>query len=512
MDPYFTLVKCSHFFAILDPKPEVLGLILKFSLKYIHSTYVRENGRNVLKPNRVFGARIAGTQFRFHIGQYKHFTEYLENNSIYENYYKSIEKQLYEPVKIKTKISPKYESRPYQVEAINFLVNEEIGDNRSRLVGLRTGLGKTMVSLSAASKIGYRTLIVVLSKYVTKWGSDVTSVLDVKPKEIITIQGNKELKSLLWLSNEGAVDAKFIIISLNTIQNYYNEFKESGDDIVDLGYPYTPEVMCEKLGVGTVIFDEVHQHLYSVFRTLIHTHVHKVIALSATLISDDPFIDRMQNIMFPKEIRFDKVPMDRYIKVHAYSYSFTSYMASKKYRTTSRGSNTYSHIEFEKSLIKDRQALRSYLNMIANLVKLEYVNNYMQGDKLLIFAASIAMCTLITNRLKEAFPKYDIRRFVEDDPYENVIDPDIRVSTLLSSGTAIDIPNLRAAIMTNSVQSPVSNLQAMGRLRKLKDRDVTFSYLYNLHVPKQIDYHRRKKELFEDRVACLKEYKIEDPV
>lgn len=512
MEPYFTLVKYSHFFTILNPRPEAVGFILKFSLRYVYKTYAREGGRTVLKPNRVFGARISGTQFRFHIGQLNEFIEYLRYNSIYENYYKVVEKPLYEPVKIATHVHPKYESREYQVQAINFLSTEEIGDNRSRLVGLRTGLGKGYCSLSAASKIGYRTLVLVLSKYVEKWAKEIVEVLDVKPKDILVIQGGKELKSMLWASEEDAINAKFIIVSLNTIQNYYNDFKEQGNDIVEIGYPYVPEYMCEKLKVGTVIFDEVHQHLYAVYRALIHTHVHKVIALSATLISDDAFIDRMQNVMFPKEIRFDKVPVDRYIKVHAYSYSFSSYMTSKKIRTTARGSNTYSHIEFEKSLMKDRVILNNYLNMIVDLVKIEYTHNYIKDDKLLVFAASIAMCTLIVNKLKEAFPRYDIRRFVEDDPYENVIDADIRVSTVLSAGTAIDIPNLRVAIMTNSIQSPVSNLQAIGRLRKLKDRDVTFCYLYNLHVGKQVDYHKRKKELFADRVACLKEYKIDEPV
>jgi hypothetical protein len=130
----------------------------------------------------------------------------------------------------------------------------------------------------------------------------------------------------------------------------------------------------------------------------------------------------------------------------------------------------------------------------------------------MVFAGSIDMCTRITERLKKEFPYLDVRRYVEDDPYENAIEADIRVSTVLSGGTAIDIPNLRTALMTNSIQSPVSNLQALGRLRQLKDRDVTFSYMVNIHIPKQVDYHNRKKELFADRAVSFKELRVDEGI
>jgi superfamily II DNA or RNA helicase len=129
----------------------------------------------------------------------------------------------------------------------------------------------------------------------------------------------------------------------------------------------------------------------------------------------------------------------------------------------------------------------------------------MENDKLVVFCASIDMCTEYTKHLKEEFPDLDVRRYVEDDPYENVIEADIRVTTIQSGGTAIDIPNLRVAIMSVSVDSPVSNLQALGRLRELKDRDVKFYYLYCLQIPKQVGYHRNRKLLYQPKVASINE-------
>ena len=785
VEPYFIITKYSHFFSVTNIQPSAVGTILKFSAKYVHKTYVRENGKNVLKPNKVFATRIANREFRFHIGQYDDFIKFISYENLTPEYYEVIVKPMYEPASFKSKVNSKFEEREYQTKIIDFLSVEEIGDNRSRLVGLQTGGGKagtldslikvpggwkrmgdmqvgdivsawddtpskvvgvypqgkqegvsvtfedgrttecsyehlwtvylddskvaltvntyeliqlnkkhrvkiplpksediqdtplpyepytygkelsylkkedqssymlpykdsytelqkykngstgqrieffkglltnckvgnsntslvietksrlvvetlqylarslggtaylrettyvgdtsfalyviinnperlyepkdikfnnpssvdtiavksidtieatemqciaidhpdrlyitddfivthnTFCALSAVSKLTTRTMIVVLGRYMQKWTSDVSEILNVDPKEIIVVQGGEMLKSLMFLSTEQEIQAKFIVVSLTTLQNLYNDFRDNGDGLLDMEFPYLPDELCERLKIGTIIFDEAHQHLYGVYRTLLHTHVPKVIALTATLISDDPFIEYMQHVMFPKEIRYNKVPINKYVKIKSYSYGFKNRDIIKRIRTSTRGSNTYNQIEFEKSLVRIPPLLKSYLDLIVRLVKMDYIDNRLEGDKAMVFAGSIDMCTRITERLKKEFPYLDVRRYVEDDPYENAIEADIRVSTVLSGGTAIDIPNLRTALMTNSIQSPVSNLQALGRLRQLKDRDVTFSYMVNFHIPKQVDYHNRKKELFADRAVSFKELRIDEGI
>jgi hypothetical protein len=283
MQPLFKVVKYSHFFAVKDIQPTGIGILLNFSVRYVQKTFVREGGKSVLKPTRVFGTRIEGGEFRFHIGQYKDFLWYLGHIGISEDIIQVTEEPLYEAKNIVTTINSKYEEREYQTNIINFLTIEEIEDLHSRLVGLQTGGGKGFCSLSAASKLGKRTMVIVLPKYQEKWCREISDVLDVNSKEILSIQGGKDLKSMLWLSTEQDIGVKFIVISLTTIQNYYNDFKDHGLDIEAMGYPYKPEEMFKHLGIGTLIFDEVHQHLYGVYRVLLHTHVPKVIALSLLL-------------------------------------------------------------------------------------------------------------------------------------------------------------------------------------------------------------------------------------
>lgn len=505
-DPVMRIEIYSHFFKILNPNPNVTRVILMFSRRFsvCKDVGVKTNNRYAKEETKsqftVFAYRSSdNSEFRFHVGQYEEFIQYLEFNHIAAHLYTVTKVGLYEPVKIDVELNPSYELRDYQKEIVEFVSEEVADDNRSRLIALGTGLGKTLSSLAAIGTIKTRTLIVILPTYIDQWAKEITKILNVKPKEIMVVKGSAQMEGLIGLGQDGALKAKFIIVSLPTFRNFLKNFEYNVND-------YKPEDICKILGIGTIIIDETHQHLHGVYSVMMSIHVPRVIGLSATLMSDDPIVKKVQHCMFPKEIRFDKVKLDQYIKVYAIAYRFINFYKANL-RTTERGSNNYSHNAFEKSIMHNKEVLDKYLNFIAELIEKAYNKDYVKGDKLLIFASSIAMCTTITNYVKKEFPDFTVARFVEDDPYENMLNPDIRVSTILSCGTGKDIPNLRATIMTTSVSSSVSNIQAIGRLRKLPDRDVKFYYIFCEQIPKHCQYHSSKKQLFHDRVASIKELK-----
>ena len=105
--------------------------------------------------------------------------------------------------------------------------------------------------------------------------------------------------------------------------------------------------------------------------------------------------------------------------------------------------------------------------------------------------------------MKSFYPDFKIRRYCEEDSYEDMLGGDIIVSTVLSAGTGLDIPHLRVCIQTVCISSQVSNIQSLGRLRKLSDRDVKFCYLYANNIGKHKDYHMKRVELFKPRVANI---------
>lgn len=368
----------------------------------------------------------------------------------------------------------------------------------------------TVTALTAASKFKNRVLVVVLAKYIEKWNSDIKNIIDINEKEILTIQGSDNLKSSINLAKANEFNYNYVVISLTTMINFIKAFENNYYDSLE-NYGIDPLELCELFNIGVVIFDEVHEHLHSVFKTLSYTHVPKVIALSATFLSEDTIIDRIQRILFPKEIRFNKIKMKKYIKVIPVSYQIKD-ISKAKIRTSEFRSSTYSHTAFEKSLMNNYTKLNNYFNMIKDLINSLYIKDYIKGDKLLIFCSTIKLCEKIKNYLLKIFTGYEIRTYIEGQSFENILKSDITVSTLKSAGTALDIPNLRVVVLTINVDSPVINLQALGRLRELPDRDVKYCYLYCSNIPKHVKYHYRRRELIKDRVLSISDMHYPQPI
>ena len=363
----------------------------------------------------------------------------------------------------------------------------------------------TVTLCGIAESIGQNLAIAVLPRYMEKWGGDLVENLGLKKKDIMMVSGSKQVKGLIHMVKHGSKPPFATIFSLVTLQGFFDLYEQDPKLCLE-EYGAIPQDIWKLLGIGLVGVDEAHEHLYSVFRLTLHLHGPKLVALSGTMLSEDHFIDKIQKTIFPHTVRFDKIKMKKYIKLIPLAYEFQD-MRRYKIKTSAFGRTTYSQVEYEKSIIKNQLALGNYIAMIKDIVNMGYIDKKMEGDKLAIYCGSIDMCTRVTNHLKQCYPHLDVRRYVEQDPYKNVIEADIRVTTIISAGTAVDIPNLRCLINTNNISSHKANFQVLGRLRELKDRDVKMYYMYCEQIPKHVQYHQQKMEIYEDRVAsihCLK--------
>lgn len=351
-------------------------------------------------------------------------------------------------------------------------------------------------SFSAASAIallGKRFVIIIKPMYMDKWKSDLKDILGLSGDDVVMVQGSASLMGLITNARTGTLKAKAIIISNRTLQYWYKAYEESGD-CSNQGYDCNPSEFFSVLGVGVRLIDEVHQDFHLNFKVDLYTNVPHSISLSATLKSDDPFLNRMYELTYPKNIRYTGLAYNKY--VHAYSWIYQVKDAEYKLRTTEWGSTLYSHNAFEKSIFKNRELLRDYLNMIVNAAKIFFIDKYKKGERLLIYCSSIQTCTAVVERLTQEFENSMIvKRYVENDPYENLMQADISVSTLLSAGTGVDIPGLKTVILTTSISSSQSNIQGFGRLRKIEDKRLQFVYFVCSDIPKHIEYHEKKKDM-----------------
>lgn len=357
----------------------------------------------------------------------------------------------------------------------------------------------TVTALITASELGKRLAIVVLAMYIDKWVGDLTNIYDIDKNDIGIIKGSDLLQRTTLYPSSGKELPKVFVISIPTLNAWYRMYETDPTNPALDAYECKPYELFEHLGVGTVIFDEVHQHPHPVFKVYTYLNVLKTINLSATLLTEEQTLRKVQSMMFPYSMRFDKVEVPKYIECQACSYQIHGFHHSG-IRFLMQGRQSYSHVEFEKSILKHKKLGPQYLAMIMELFDEAYFDDYLRGDKALIFVATIKMARVLEDLMRKKYKGYKIKTYVEGEPLENATESDICISTIISAGTAIDIPKLRVSIMTISINSPVSNVQALGRLRYLNDRDTRFYYLYCSNVPKQVEYHRNKIELFKDRV------------
>lgn len=492
----------SNYFSVHTRHYDSIKVIREFTSRFNHWGFARDprTGRfrhQVLKEFFVYNKKQM--VYRLHIHCFKEFMSHLKDHMYDESMYTVENVALKEPKVIDVKLNEGWVLRDYQEEAMEFTVSPNL--YHSTLINLKTGRGKGVTSMAAIAKIGYRTAIVVKPMYIEKWKKELFQILNIDNKDVMIIKGGDNLKSVIQLAKEDKLEAKFIIFSNKTLQLWIKAYEEDSNAFKNLGYECTPSELFETLGVGIRLIDEVHQDFHFNFLLDLYTHTNHVISLSATLENRDAFMLKMYELAYPNDRRYREENVKKYIHSYAIMYRIKHGISI---RTTEFGQKTYSHHAFEKSILKFN-LLHSYFDMICNIAEAGYLKNYQKGDKLAIFASSIDMCTRLTDLLKKRYPHLDIRRYVQDDPYENVIDSDIRVTTILSAGTAIDIPQLTTTILTIAIDSIQANLQTLGRLRDIPGREVNFFYLVCEQVPKHVEYHKRREKLLNESAATFKE-------
>jgi intein/homing endonuclease len=360
----------------------------------------------------------------------------------------------------------------------------------------------TVSALTAIAKIEKIPCIVVRPAYIDKWVEDLIKTYGLTVDDIMVIQGGKHLTAFLTKVSEGSLEYKAVIISNRTFQLWLTMYERMKDDTLEMGYAIPPYEFFEFANCGVRLIDEVHQDFHFNFKLDLYTNVEYSISLSATLITNDPFIRNMHDIAYPIKDRCASPPLDKYINSFAVHYRFKN---PDKIRTMEYGSKNYSHGAFEKSISKHVPTFYAYLGLIDYTLDIGFIQSTKKNKKCIIFAYSVDMCTKIAEHLENKYPDFIVNRYVADDDYGDLMNGDIIVSTLGSAGTAVDIPNLTNVILTTAIDSIQSNVQSLGRLRKLDngDTDTQFHYFVCSDVPKHLEYHTRKKEMLAQRAKSF---------
>lgn len=371
----------------------------------------------------------------------------------------------------------------------------------------------TFIALATVAATEQRFVLATKGGFVTRWLRDCCgedSVLGLIHEDVIVVKGSEALKVIIELALSNQLEFKGLLISTNTLNNYYKHYFDNDGDMTEYGGLH-PVALWQLLSVGTLITDEFHMLIHMNYIREMYNHVPKTIALSGTMIPDGPFMKLIHDTLFPKECIAPEPEYTKYIAAKALIYG--THPDTKEIKCFRNAK--YSHTMYEESIINKAKVLKRYTDMILQMAINIYdkPGRHDPGEKMIVYVSTQDLATRLTDIFKAHFgDKYIINRFVSLDPYSNVEDSDIIISTPGSLGTAHDVYKLRYTLLTTALGKEDTNIQLLFRLRKpTYNPEVTpeMYYLVNRDVRKHMDYHYRKRELF--KPITLSQIELETP-
>lgn len=491
----------THFFKVSHVHPSAYYALRRAFQELLQVQFVKIRGKVQKQNKNIFAAKSDEGEYRFHINYLPRFKEMLRDGLINDDEINYFKHEYSEPAEIDVKVSDKMVMRDYQEQALSYILDE----GHSKLITLFTGLGKSVVAAKAGELLGYRTIIIVLGRYKEKWRDDVLELYGADTNFII-VKGLAHLLSLIEQAKEGNPVPDVIIVTTTTMQLYIKEWeKHQGKEIEGM---VPPEEMYEILKIGYRIIDEAHQHFHMVFKNDLYSNLYKAVYLTATLESNDKFIQAMYNLIWPRAMRGQAVKPAPYDKTTALLYQHLN-----PGRVRWKSNQGYSHVMYEQSIWKHIPSRVEYLDMIGDVVEQKFLPLYEPGKKMLIFCSLVDTCKEVADYLNQRFKdkKWQISKFTAEDNKEIIDTNDITVSTLGKAGTALDISGLIVCFNTVALAEPKANLQAKGRLRDLSKKPgfehIVPEYIYTVatDIPRHVQYHQEKKMLFAGRTTRITE-------
>lgn len=490
-------------FKVSDMRPYVRGPVKWFAERYIER-YSKDiqRGRNapVTTVENVGSPFYCGfaneNEFRFHINVLDEFFTFMANKGYPKHVFEIKElPRLYPIARTEFNWVSTKTPREDQVNSINFLLQ----DKPKRVAELQAGSGKTYMTQFVLAKSKMRAMVVMKPQFIDRWVGkggleDELGLVEGEGTDLLVIRSTGELIDLIESAIDGDLDCKIIVIHNTVLRAYIGHYFETNGD-TDI-YGCAPEYLMQLLGIGIRVMEETHLDINLNFRLDCCFNTWKTIYLSATLTTNGTwFMRKIFEKMFGEE---DRVTMEYriYTVVKAYSYRVDN---PKRFKVNGF-MGFYNHALFENSVQRFGKFQR-YLDIIYYMLDDNYFPAYKPGQKALVYIFKADLCIEAAKLLQRKYPHlkvtYKVGKVSDVEGYAG----DIIVTTLQSTGTGKDIPNVAFVGLTVSINSEQANEQVKGRARKPNDDTVpVFAYCYAQNIEKQVGYHEEKKRIFKGKV------------
>ncbi len=404
----------------------------------------------------------------------------------------------YKPSKSLLTLNGEYIAREEQEKFICALTEDN--GVPAYLLDLQTGYGKSLIGYHSMVRMKQKFAILVKPTFLDKWVEDAIKYSDLTENQIFIIKGRDSLLKLFDMKREEVKKIDVFVISMRTITNYhYLCFTENY-------YKVRPENFMEYTGITNVLNDESHKEFEALFKVIMWMNPYKLLGLSATMDSNKPGENDFYNLLYPKKDRLNSMfGLNRYLTL-----MFVNYKLARGINLPHKTFKGYNHIMYEQAIMKNINVLTDYIEMILEMVAKYYIDYQeeqkydFKNPKCLLFFSTVDMCMIMTKKIKEVYKHLKVQKYTAEDKYEDMIQSDIIISTNMSLSTGIDIPNLITAIQTVSIGDQQLNIQAAGRLREIKGKDVLYICLQTDSIQKQQQLKLKRLNTLRDRVRHIR--------
>lgn len=358
----------------------------------------------------------------------------------------------------------------------------------------------TLIGYHSMVRMKQKFCVLVKPTFLDKWVDDVRKYSDITEEQIYVIRGRESLLKLFDMKREEVRKIDVFVTSMRTITNYhYLCFTENF-------YKVRPENFMEYTGITNVLNDESHKEFEALFKVIMWMNPYKLLGLSATMDSNKPGENDFYNLLYPTKDRLNSMfGLNKYLTL-----MFVNYKLAKGINLPHKTFKGYNHIMYEQAIMKNINVLTDYIEMILDMVAKYYIDYQeeqkyeFKNPKCLLFFSTVDMCMIMTKKIKEVYKHLKVQKYTAEDKYEDMMQSDIIISTPASLSTGIDVPNLITAIQTVSIGDQQLNIQAAGRLREIKGKDVLYVCLQTDSIQKQQQLKLKRLNTLRDRVRYIR--------
>lgn len=475
-----TISKAFHYLRIFDYQPDFVQNVIKpFCRIHMYQTGMKPNPQTRQMErvlDHVFArSNFDKTEYRFSSSLLQQFLDF----AVYRGYDRSrmavVDEPIIEPVKVDFTFQEGYENpRPGQTEWTDYMLT----DGYLKVNNDNTGGGKGYMAIYAMAKRGYRTVITMQPRYIPIWKGELHKFLKLDPGDLLVWE--HPLPKLVEAFNNGIVNPKIVILPMSRIEPFLR--KKEIPEPIDLDDVFTV------IRPGTRIIEEGHEAIHQVFSSMMYGNLLMTYVLSATLKSDDAFVNRVYEWLYPVSERHREADAQHYIETIALLYKINL----RKHKVKWERYGAYDDKVFEESILASKELTDFFFELWDKAFQEWYLPFKEAGTKCLFFFSRKQMCKEMCKRFLKKYPGWDMETYLasEEKDKEKYKKHEVLFTTQGSCGTGKDIPGLITAFCSHTVFSSQTNRQMIGRLReifRLFEGKITPKFVFGVCV--DIDKH-----------------------